>query len=52
MPIVATRVAGVADASTVAGLVHPLLDELRDGKEPNLDAMVHTAAAVLAYADD
>lgn len=58
---ISTRVAELADASTVAGLVHDLLDELWGGNGPDLEALVETAAmvladagviAVVAYADD
>lgn len=61
MPKISTRIAGATDASTVAALVHGLLDELWGGGGPDVETLARTAATVIgdpgviaaiAYADD
>jgi len=61
MPEVKTRLAGPADAQTVASLLFGLLDELWSGKGPDVESLTRTATdvigdptvtAALAYVDD
>lgn len=48
MTIISVRLAQGEDASTVAGLVHSLLDELSSGKGPGVEEIAERAETVLS----